>query len=144
MCARVFKLAKSLKSIGLLSGVLVGALACLNVAQAQTSAGQLLQQNRELEPGQNVLPEPVPNPKLAEPTPAEPKPGQVTFVAKEFIFIGNTKVPSSQLQKLAASFLGKPITFDDLSTITDASTVGQNVFYPGEGRSAYIGAVVKF
>ena len=98
----------------------MGMLVCLNFAHAQTSAGQLLQQNRELEPGQNILPEPVPNPKVAEPAPAEPKPGQVTFVAKEFVFVGNTKVPSSQLQKLVASFLGKPITFDDLNTITDA------------------------
>ncbi len=30
------------------------------------------------------------------------------------------------------------------STITDARTVGQNVFYPGEGRSVYGGIVLKF
>jgi iron complex outermembrane receptor protein len=32
----------------------------------------------------------------------------------------------------------------DLSTITDARRVGSAVFYPGEGRSLYLGARISF
>ena len=32
----------------------------------------------------------------------------------------------------------------DLSTITDARNVGSAVFYPGEGRSVYLGTRVSF
>ena len=32
----------------------------------------------------------------------------------------------------------------DLTTITDARRVGSNVFYPGEGRSLYVGARAAF
>ena len=95
-------------------------LFCVHHAHAQPSAGQLLQQNRELEPAPSILPEVVPNPKAIEPVPSAPKPGQLTFVAKEFIFVGNTKISSNQLQKLVSPYLGKPITFDDLNVLTDA------------------------
>jgi hemolysin activation/secretion protein len=94
-------------------------LVCLNFAQAQPSAGQLLQQNRELEPTPSIMPEVVPNPKSVEPVPVVPKPGQVTFIPKEFVFVGNTKVSSSQLQKLVSTFLGKPISFEGLNAIAD-------------------------
>ena len=91
-------------------------------AQAQTSAGQLLQQNRELEPVVPVLPEATRQVAPIELKPLEPQPGQVTFVVKHFVFVGNSKVPSDELQPLVADFVGKPITFDDLKRITDAIT----------------------
>ena len=35
-------------------------------------------------------------------------------------------------------------TITNFSTVTDARVAGTNVFYPGEGRSAYAGLTVKF
>jgi len=120
MCVRVFNsFVKGLRCTSILSGVFLGMLVCLNFAQAQPSAGQLLQQNRELEPTPSIMPEVVPNPKSVEPVPVVPKPGQVTFIPKEFVFVGNTKVSSSQLQKLVSTFLGKPISFEGLNAIAD-------------------------
>ena len=91
-----------------------------NSAFAQTSAGQLLQQNKELEPAPSILPEAVPNPTLKEVGPSTPKPGQFTFVVKEFVFTGNTKISSQELQKVLIEFVGKSVTFDDLSLAADA------------------------
>lgn len=93
-----------------------------SIAQAQTSAGQLLQQNRELEPQPPILPEVSREPAPLELKPLEPKAGQVSFTVKRFVFVGNTKIPSAELQPIVADFVGKPITFDDLKRITDAIT----------------------
>jgi hemolysin activation/secretion protein len=87
---------------------------------AQTSAGQVLQQNRELEPAPNLVPQAVPAPKFVEPEPGTPKAGELTFTVKQFNFTGNAKVSVDQLQKIAAPFIGKPVTFDDLTVLTDA------------------------
>lgn len=92
------------------------------VAHAQTSAGQLLQQNRELEPMPPVLPDATREPAPVELKPLAPKPDQLTFVVKQFVFVGNNKISSEELQPLVADFIGKPITFDDLKRITDAIT----------------------
>jgi hemolysin activation/secretion protein len=89
-------------------------------AYAQTSAGQVLQQNRELEPTPNLVPQAIPAPKFVEPVPGTPKTGELTFTVKQFNFSGNNKVSVAQLQKIAAPFIGKPVTFDDLSVLTDA------------------------
>ena len=89
-------------------------------AHAQTSAGQLLQQNRELEPQPPVLPDASREPAPVELKPLAPKPGQVSFIVKQFVFVGNSKVSSGELQPLVADFIGKPITFDDLKRVTDA------------------------
>ena len=91
-------------------------------AHAQTSAGQLLQQNRELEPLPPILPEATRAPAPVEYKPLEPKPGQLSFVVKHFVFVGNTKISSAELEPIVADFTGKPITFDDLKLITDAIT----------------------
>lgn len=100
----------------------LGALQSAGLAHAQTSAGQLLQQNRELEPMPPVLPDAVREPAPVELKPLAPKPDQLTFVVKQFVFIGNNKISSEELQPLVADFIGKPITFDDLKRITDAIT----------------------
>ena len=97
-------------------------LTSAGLAQAQTSAGQLLQQNRELEPLPPVLPDAVREPAPVELKPLAPKPDQLTFVVKQFVFVGNNKISSEELQPLVADFIGKPITFDDLKRITDAVT----------------------
>ena len=98
-------------------------LALLSSAtHAQTSAGQLLQQNRELEPLPPVLPEATRAPAPVEYKPLTAKPGQLSFVVKQFVFVGNSKISSDDLQPLVADFLGKPITFDDLKLVTDAIT----------------------
>lgn len=89
---------------------------------AQSSAGQLLQQNRELEPQPPLLPEVSRQPEQRELKPLELKPGQLTFVVKRFVFVGNTKVGDSELQSLVSNFIGKTITFEDLKLITDAVT----------------------
>ena len=102
--------------------VLVGGLSLPMAAHAQTSAGQLLQQNRELEPLPPILPEATRAPAPVEYKPLEPKPGQLSFVVKHFVFVGNTKISSAELEPIVADFTGKPITFDDLKLITDAIT----------------------
>lgn len=91
-------------------------------AQAQVSAGQLLQENQQLAPQPQILPDATREPVQREIKPLEAKPGQVTFVVKQFVFVGNSKIPSEELQPLVADFIGKPITFDDLKRITDAVT----------------------
>ena len=92
------------------------------VAHAQTSAGQLLQQNRELEPMPPVLPDATREPAPVELKPLAPKPDQLTFVVKQFVFVGNSKVSGAELQTIVADLIGKPITFDDLKRATDAIT----------------------
>jgi len=107
--------------VGLILGAQVWS-GWISVAHAQTSAGQLLQQNRELEPMPPVLPDATRAPSPVEVKPLQAQPGQTTFVVKQFVFVGNTKVPSSDLQPIVADFLNKPITFDDLKRVTDAIT----------------------
>ena len=114
---------KKIKPLGV--GLAFGAFfvtGWFSIAQAQTSAGQLLQQNRELEPQPPILPEVSREPAPLELKPLEPKAGQVSFTVKRFVFVGNTKIPSAELQPIVADFLNKPITFDDLKRITDAIT----------------------
>ena len=114
---------KKIKPLGV--GLAFGAFfvtGWFSIAQAQTSAGQLLQQNRELEPQPPILPEVSREPAPLELKPLEPKAGQVSFTVKRFVFVGNTKIPSAELQPIVADFVGKPITFDDLKRITDAIT----------------------
>lgn len=101
---------------------MLGALFGAGSALAQTSAGQLLQQNRELEPQPPILPDATRAPAPIEYKPLTPKPGQLSFVVKQFVFVGNSKISSDDLQPMVADFLGKPITFDDLKLVTDAIT----------------------
>ena len=89
------------------------------LAHAQTSAGQLLQQNRELEPMPPVLPEAKPKLGPTQIKPLAPEPGQVSFTVKQFKFVGNSKVSDADLQALVKDFLNKPIAFADLTLITD-------------------------
>ncbi len=89
---------------------------------AQTSAGQLLQQNRELEPQPPLLPEAKPEAPPIELKPMAPKVGQLSFVVKHFVFTGNSKISSEELQEIVADLIGKPITFDDLKRATDVIT----------------------
>ncbi len=91
-------------------------------AYAQPSAGQLLQQNRELEPQPPVLPEVTREKEIREIKPLELKPGQLNFVAKKFVFVGNTKVSNDELQSLVSNFIGKNVSYDDLKLITDVIT----------------------
>lgn len=114
---RTFFLNKAFQTLLPLLLLLVSA-----VAHAQTSAGQLLQQNRELEPMPPVLPDATREPAPVELKPLAPKPDQLTFVVKQFVFVGNSKVSSAELQSIVADLIGKPITFDDLKRATDAIT----------------------
>ncbi|MGV0963541.1 MAG: ShlB/FhaC/HecB family hemolysin secretion/activation protein [Polynucleobacter sp.] len=102
--------------------VLIGVLLNSGSLFAQTSAGQLLQQNRELEPTLPLLPDATRNVSPLELKPSTPPPGQVTFVVKQFEFTGNTKIPTSDLNRLAAGLINTPITFDDLGLLTNAIT----------------------
>lgn len=113
----------------LFTATLLVGLSASGLANAQTSAGQLLQQNRELEPQPPLLPEVSRETGRGEIKPLELKPGQLTFVAKRFVFVGNTKVSDSELQSLVSNFIGKTITFEDLKLITDAVTD----YYHGKG-----------
>ena len=97
-------------------------LGFITSSHAQPSAGQLLQQNRELEPQPPILPEATREPELRQIKPLELKPGQPTFVVKQFVFVGNTKITSSELYPIVASFIGKSIGFDDLKLITETIT----------------------
>lgn len=106
-------------SIGL---ILISTFLGGSVAFAQTSAGQLLQQNRELEPTAPLLPDATRNVSPLEVKPSAPPPGQMTFVVKRFEFAGNTKVPTADLDRLAKDLLNTPITFDDLTLLTNAIT----------------------
>lgn len=88
----------------------------------EPSAGQLLQQNRDLETLKPKLPELTPKALLTEPKPSEPTDGQMTFVVKNFVFSGNTKISNSELLQYADQFLNKAISFDDLNRLTDVIT----------------------
>lgn len=95
-------------------------LAAAPLAHAQVSAGSLLQENQQLAPPTVALPDALPKeePKAFEPL--TPKPGQVSFTVKQFVFTGNAHISNDDLQKLVAGFLNRPITFDDLKRITES------------------------
>lgn len=83
----------------------------------QTSAGSVLQgiRSQELE---TTLPQVLPNiDKSKADQAAGPK--SATFLAKRFIFIGNTKVSSDKLNSLVSGYLNRPITFNDLINAAD-------------------------
>ena len=83
----------------------------------QTSAGSILQEIRSQELDA-TLPQVMPNisqPKVDQGV----GPKAVTFVAKRFIFIGNTKVSSEKLNSLVAGYLNRPINFNDLKSAAD-------------------------
>jgi hemolysin activation/secretion protein len=83
----------------------------------QTSAGSILQEIRSQEQDA-ALPQVTPNiiqPKLDKGTTS--KAG--TIIAKQFIFIGNTKVSSEKLNSLVIGYLNRPITFNDLIGAAD-------------------------
>jgi hemolysin activation/secretion protein len=83
----------------------------------QTSAGSVLQgiRSQELE---TTLPQVLPNiDKSKVDQAAGPK--SATFLAKRFIFIGNTKVSSDKLNSLVSGYLNRPITFNDLINAAD-------------------------
>lgn len=130
MCTRVYinpgQKASTGPSSSVLGGMrfllLIGVLLNSGSLFAQTSAGQLLQQNRELEPSVSVLPETTRNVSPLELKPSTPPPGQVTFVVKQFEFTGNTKIPTAELDRLSAGLVNTPITFDDLTLLTNAIT----------------------
>ena len=79
-------------------------------------------QNRELEPQPPILPEATREAAPVEIKPLAPKPGQLSFTVKRFVFVGNSKLSNDDLQPIVADFIDKPITFDDLKRITDAVT----------------------
>ena len=74
-------------------------------AHAQTSAGQLLQQNRELEPQPPILPEATREAAPVEIKPLTPKPGQLSFTVKHFVFVGNSKLSNDDLQPIVGSLV---------------------------------------
>lgn len=102
---------------------LFGVLSLVGAVQAQPSAGQLLQQNREMAPLPHLVPDAVPEPAMVMPLqPAEPRPGQATLQVKRFDFEGNQRIGTDELRPIVAAFLNKDITFDDLQRVADAVT----------------------
>jgi hemolysin activation/secretion protein len=83
----------------------------------QTSAGSVLQgiRSQELE---TTLPQVVPNIDRTK-VDQTSGPKAATFLAKRFVFIGNTKVSSETLNTLVAGYLNRPITFNDLKNAAD-------------------------
>ena len=83
----------------------------------QTSAGSVLQgiRSQELE---TTLPQVIPNIGQAK-VEQTSGPKAATFLAKRFVFIGNTKVSSETLNTLVAGYLNRPITFNDLKNAAD-------------------------
>lgn len=83
----------------------------------QTSAGSILQEIRSQEQD-TALPQVTPNiiqPKLDQ----SPISKAGTIIAKRFVFIGNTKVSSEKLNSLVASYLNRPISFNDIKSAAD-------------------------
>ena len=68
-----------------------------------------------------MLPDAMRNVSPLELKPSAPPPGQMTFVVKQFEFTGNTKIPTAA-HHLAAGLINTPITFDDLTLLTNAIT----------------------
>ena len=93
-----------------------------SAARAQVSAGQMLQENRQLAPPTVVVPEAIRNEAPMELRPLERNPDQLAFTVHQFVFVGNRKLPEADLQPLVAEFKDVEISFDDLQRITDAVT----------------------
>lgn len=97
--------------------LLAGACA---LAQAQTTPGQLLQDIRSLQPQGHELPSTSAREGLGlgleEAAPA----GLIQFVVKQFIFEGNERIASQELQALLADRLNTPITYKELRQVTQA------------------------
>jgi hemolysin activation/secretion protein len=96
------------------------AVASCGWAYAQTTPGQLLQDIRSLQPQMQALPVPSPAPERALTPDEAPAAGQLQFVVKKFILVGNERVSGQDLQPLLSSLLGQPITYDDLKQATYA------------------------
>lgn len=91
-----------------------------SLARAQVSAGQMLQENRQLAPPTVVVPEALRDETPMELRPLERNPDQLAFTVHQFVFVGNRKLPEAVLQPLVAEFKDVEISFDDLQRITDA------------------------
>jgi len=89
------------------------------VVSAQPSAGQVLQEIQQLSPQINEIPEARREAIPFTPELSTPKLGQITFVVKKFIFTGNNKIRSDELQSLVAPFVNKPVTFENLKQVTE-------------------------
>ena len=117
----MFELSKQLNflfSVALLICVLL--VTKVDNAHAQTSAGQIFQQNKDLAPITPLLPEPslAPSPLQVKPQPSDAN--QVRFVVKRFVFVGNNQVQNDELQRVVVDLINKPITFADLQRASDA------------------------
>lgn len=109
---------KVFSNLGLFAfSVMIGL--CSIPSFAQTSAGQVLQEIQRLAPPMTDLPEATREVSPLNPQLIPPKAGQLTFVVKQFVFTGNNKISNEELQSLVASFLNKPITFDNLKQATE-------------------------
>lgn len=109
---------KAFSNLGLFAfSVMIGL--CSIPSFAQTSAGQVLQEIQRLAPPMTGLPEATIEVSPLNPQLTPPKAGQLTFVVKQFVFTGNNKISNEELQSLVASFLNKPITFDNLKQATE-------------------------
>lgn len=87
------------------------------LAQAGTSAGQLLQ---EIQSQQAPAALPAPEPKIAPSNPTTPAVSQgVRFTVKRFVFEGATKVATSDLERICAAYTGRPITYQELDSLKD-------------------------
>lgn len=106
------------KLIGSNSLLIIGLslLGFSSLALAQTSAGEILQQIQRSQPGM-TLPQVAPSIERAKPI--DTKSDQLQFVVKKFVFLGNTKVSTTELEKLVRGYLNRPITFADLQAATD-------------------------
>ena len=87
---------------------------------AQTTPGQLLQDIRILQPQTHELPVPSKEAPLTLTPDDAPPSGQLQFVVKQFILVGNDRLAEQELQQLLAELLDKPITYRDLKQSTTA------------------------
>jgi hemolysin activation/secretion protein len=113
--------------IALLSLVMLGALVTSN-AYAQVDAGALQQGLEQQLP----LPSPLalPEPGRAAPIqPSAPKEGELRFTVKSFVLEGIGILPEAEVQMAIRSWVGVPVSFDDLQRACDAI---QN-FYRSKG-----------
>jgi hemolysin activation/secretion protein len=86
-------------------------------AQTPPDAGALQQQiERDL---QRPLPE-VPKPVVPVAPAEKPAPSGVTVTVSAFVFQGNTKLSTEQLQAVTARFVGRPLSFAELQNVAAA------------------------
>ena len=89
-------------------------------AQAQVSAGQILNNLRSEQRRQHVLPTPMPRasaPQAASPGPAAPR--TIHFVVRRIRFVGATRRGRAALQPLVAPYLNRRIDFATLQQAAD-------------------------